>query len=338
MYMEKAKQFCDLCDVPIKGLTALFSVGLVTGGVVIWLYLGSIGMSGQLIAAISSTQTLIALAMFSAILTTTIISMMIGTPVLFERMLKSTKHRNYFGKKQLAIKTALFSAPSILFLIPILFDTPKVFFVTLYFCLLGLSTLVIFAFYCSDNIIAAALKKENIPLLGTLTICTLIITVTTLTFLQAILSPIFLQLLGDNWMSVIAVIIYLLFYALLAAITTSQDQKSYIPVSALIIYTLILSFSFDLPKNFAKKLNIGNFTESIIIDEKGYSVLAATPLFHTKQLGKESYLVQNVFVYLNVSNALTFSASEKDKERITLAASSIIATLKTIEKNTPPKL
>lgn len=339
MYKDIFNATAALCEKITKISAALASLGIFFGAGIIFLYLKAVGMTGEFIPSISSPQTLIALTAWSATLTITMFLMMALAPWFFTQILKPDVYGGHPIRKRrkIAVHTVAFLTPPYALLGIAFLDIPKSIVPPIFFAVIGVLSIALFRFYTTQY---DFFRLKNLPLFGGIILATMTASASFI-FMLLVISPTAIQLLGDTWIAVGAIIAYYLLYAFVASLTveiTHMALKAYIPVLALALATMIFCFAADLPKRIASKLNIGNYTASIVVDEKGYSAINANQGFQIKQIGTESYLVRNIFVHLNLSNVLIFSASSDDKNRTTISTSSIVAMLKTIEEEpTIPK-
>jgi len=326
IYKEYANLVSEVIDLLLKAFSLISFTGLISGGVLIWRYLAISGISGEIIPALSSPQTLIALAVWAAILSALTIMMMFVAPVLFRQMMSGDRRWNKIRKcKIMLLHSIIFFAPPAIFLLLADRKFSECILLWSYIATVFSETLIVFFFYTNQKSVREALSAPNLSLLLLLFLSLAFTAVSTL-FVILIIAPTLINLYGDGRTSLYAAYLFFALYApCMAASVSFVRRRAHLPMILLSLATTAACLMTDAPKNAAKKINIGNFTTSITVDEKGYAALSMIEGLDIKKTSNQTYFVKNVYVLLDLPSKLILAASSNSKEKISISTNYVIA-------------
>jgi hypothetical protein len=313
-------------DVALKTLSLLFMICLFIGTSVTWGYLNKSGFGHEISSLISSPQILLTIALYSLIVSVSVIFIVLFVPVIIDFCEKSDDLKwAQQPNSRFILHYFLILSPLCLFMLAAWLGISGAYFNLMYVSISLLMACVFYKFYGGPENANIANKIKHFGVV----IFALLIAFGMLLFSLLFFSKITLFLETNEflqWMILLG--IFLIYSGAVAMASSSSSYMLYAPVVLLSLVVLVIIFADTASTNIASRLGVGSYTSSYAVESKYLAAIKSDNSYAVEKTNdKNIVILRNVWVIAALPNKLILSANSSSLETYSIPASAILGEL-----------
>lgn len=314
-----------LFDFILKLFSFVFFISILSGGLVLWVYLNKFGLEREITSLVGFTQILLMVSTYSFLVSINIISVFLIVP----RIISYCRFSNELEWDSDPIKSySVIVNYSVVFIFLLFFyicismESINEYFPYLFFLVVIFLTCIFYHFYGGPKKVNFENKFKNFFVVFIAFAFAGILLVFSFLFL---IKAVFFISPNESRQWFFLLLMFIIYSFFVSVASSYSNRIFYLPVFILSLFVVVFIFADRVVINIVSKLGVGAYKVSLVVERRSLLAIEFDENYKIEKTSDDSVLIlRDVWVKLSLSDKYILSSTDISNDNYTIPKSAVL--------------